>query len=149
MKKYLILIVLAFVCSSCNYNIKKLPHKSVSYDELPDSVKSVLFARAFTKSAFTTTIVDDTIITINGVYESLLPVNPTDTSIYCLENIEFGPWTIYSKLIDKKKNVSYRIPREEPEPFIIYGKKLYIPNEYNILSGEGIYETMYTEYELK
>jgi hypothetical protein len=55
----------------------------------------------------------------------------------------------YTKIVDFKNNIVYRIERTTSEPYIIYKNKLYIPDRYNILGREDAKETVYSEYELK
>lgn len=130
-------LILLFLtsCISCNYDIKDLQKKVLSYEELPGEVKKHLSE----KSSYDPTI------------EMLLIINSDDSSNYRLERIKtiVGPWTAYFKLIDVKKGIVYKIDRSTPDPYIIYNYKLFIPNSYNIFSGNDFETCMYTEYGLK
>ncbi len=81
----------------------------------------------------------------------LLFVNLADTATYSLETVGtlIGPWVDYEKLIDKQKNISYRINQGVPSPYIVSQKKLYIPDRFDILCGGSVFEAKYTEYQLK
>lgn len=59
-----------------------------------------------------------------------------------------APWIYYRKLIDKKKSLVYKLTGETSGPLIIFKERLYIPIEYYPWKDE-IFETMYTEYEMK
>ncbi len=148
LKQVIILIVLVLtsivILKSCDYRLWMLKCRELTYYELPDSVKSVLYVAAFKDPAYLT-IDHDTIIS-----DDLLLANLADTSVYYLKsfNLMIAPWIYYRKLIDKKKNIIYRFSVGTSYPFIIFKERLYIPTE-SSPRKEEIYKTMYTEYELK
>lgn len=148
MKKIIVILLsfalIFFIIHSCDYRLWMLKSRKMTYDELPDSVKSVLYAAAFKELAYMN-IDNDTIIS-----DDLLLGTPSDTSIYYLKssNLMVAPWIYYSKLIDKKKKLVYRIAVGTPRPLVIFKERLYIPDEYQPWK-EKIFTTIYTEYELK
>ena len=101
MKKNIILFtILLWVATSCSYDyrLKNLNHRELTYEELPDSVRTLLYSS-----------MGD--IILNG----LLFVNPSDTSVYRYEVVfyKIAPWVpAYCKLTDTNKNISYRIEKE-------------------------------------
>lgn len=139
------MVAVIVIFQSCDYRLWMLKSRKITYYELPDSVKSVLYAAASKTPAYISIINDATIIT-----DDLLLGNPADTSVYYLKsfNIIITPWIYYDKLIDKKKNITYRIPVGPPHPLLIFKERLYIPTEHTPWR-EDLYKTMYTEYELK
>ena len=94
-----------------DYKIKRLPHKELSYEELPDSVRSFLYTESSS----------------HMIIDEILFVDSIDSSIYHLESVEMGPWTDYYKLIDINKEITYRIEYSYYHPYIIWKNKLYIP----------------------
>ena len=142
---FIVLIAILVVClKTCDTRLWMLKSRKITYNELPDSVKSVLYAAAFKDPAYLT-IDNDTII-----QDYMLLGNPADTSVYYLKtfNFKIAPWIYYCKLINKKKNIIYRMPVKLSGPLLVFKDRLYIPVE-NDPSKEDIYKTMYTEYELK
>ena len=148
MKKIIVILLffalIFFVIHSCDYRLWMLKSRQMTYYELPDSVKSVLYAAAFKEPAYMN-VDNDTIYS-----DELLLGTPSDTSIYYLKsfNLMLAPWIYYSKLIDKKKKLVYRISVGTPRPLVIFKERLYIPVEYEPWKDE-IFTTIYTEYELK
>ena len=138
MRRLVIIIVAVLFanCTSSNYQIAVLKNKKLCFDELPLKVKEYL---------------SNPPDTIDDSYKGLVLIDLTDSAIFSLETIEtwIGPWVAYMKLKDKQKNISYRINQDTPDPFIIFNKRLYIPDRYNILVGGSAYEAVYTEYQLK
>jgi len=133
----ILFIILTFVFYSCNsneYKITRLEHKQLKFVELPTEVRKYLSNRPKCE--------DD---------DMLLFVDLADTATYSLETVGtlIGPWVDYEKLIDKQKNISYRINQGVPSPYIVSQNKLFIPDRFNILCGESVFEAIYTEYQLK
>jgi len=133
----IILFIFTFIFCSCNFNeykITRLEHKRLKFDELPSEVQKYLSNRPKCED--------------NNM---LLFVNLADTATYSLETVGtlIGPWVDYEKLIDKQKNISYRINQGVPSPYIVSQKKLYIPDRFDILCGGSVFEAKYTEYQLK
>lgn len=138
--KYLYFLTLLCVVSCSfryDYKIEELQHKSLSYSELPECVRTVLSVASL----------------CNTSAKDLLFVNPTDSLYFRFEIIKTitGPWIDYCKLTDIDKGIAYRIRYNSPLPCIIYKKqkKMYIPERYNIFSGSNYETCMYTEYEMK
>ena len=140
--KHLLFILLILGITSCSfdnsydYKINRLPHKELSYDELPKEVNDYL-------SLITQCDTD--------IYY-LAFVNPADSSrfrIKVVESLFVSTWIAYYKLLDTDKNITYRIERGVPSPYIIYDNKLYIPNEFMVLSIGDVDQIKYKEYELK
>lgn len=135
--RYFIVILITIIlvgCSSYDYKITSLKHKNLNYTELPFEVRKYLSDQPKCED-----------------YDMLLFVDLSDTANYSVESIKTftGPWIKYEKLVDKQKNISYRISQDVPSPFIVFQSKLYIPDKYNILCGGSIIEAIYTEYQLK
>ena len=154
--RYMYYIFVMLSITSCSidfgydYRLSSLKKCELKYQDLPDDVRTILYSSAV------------------GMEERnrLLFVNPADSSRY-------------HKLIDTDKNIVYRIEQGVPEPYIIDSKtnKLYIPSDYILLSriniaydsikklkgddsvsvvervvaaaNERIYNSVFTEYELK
>ena len=114
LKQAIILIVLVLtsivILKSCDYRLWMLKCRELTYYELPDSVKSVLYVAAFKDPAYLT-IDHDTIIS-----DDLLLANLADTSVYYLKsfNLMIAPWIYYRKLIDKKKILYIDFLSEHP-----------------------------------
>ena len=140
--KHFLFILLILGIASCSfdnnydYKINRLPHKELSYDELPKEVNDYL-------SLITRCDTD-----INH----LAFVNPVDSSrfrIKVVKSLFASSWIEYYKLIDTDKNITYRIERGVPSPYIIFDNKLYIPNEFMALFIGDVEQVKYDEYELK
>ena len=140
LKQASILIVLVLtsivILKSCDYRLWMLKSRELTYSELPKEVQIFLEER-----------------TKYGERVTLLCVNAVDTVFYQTEKVRHpivSAWFLYTKLIDKKNDKCYRIPRDVPRPYTIYKNKLYTPNLYNIiLGGDDFRKAIYTEYELK
>ena len=130
----IIVLLLCFSCKSYDYKLSNLEHKTLTFDELPFEVKKYLANRPKSED-----------------YNMLLFVDLADTTNYIEETVGTltGPWVDYEKVIDKRKDISYRINQGVPPPYIIFRNKLYIPDRYDILCGNSIVEAIYTEYQLK
>ena len=163
---FYILFILGITSCSYDYRLSSLNHRKLTYKELPDSVRMLLYSAAL------------------GVIEDnqLLFVNPSDSSVYHYEvvwSIFVSSWVDYCKLIDTDRNIIYRIEQGEPSPYIIdsNANKLYIPSDYIFLTrislaydsikkqkdidsadvaesivvaaNKEIYNAIFTEYELK
>ena len=145
--KNLLFIILILCITSCSYDyrLSNLKHKELAYKELPDSVKTLLYSVAGDT-------IDNRALYINN---GLLLVHPSDSSVYRFEVVcyKLAPWIpAYCKLIDTEKNIIYRIDNEDDgPPYIVDSntKKIFIPHGYYSIIDEGIYNTKYTEYELR
>ncbi len=127
-----LVLVLIIICKSCDYRLWMLKSKKLTFNELPFEVKNYL------ENPTTTT-------------DLMICISLQDTLIYRLETVKtiIGPWVAYERLIDRKKNVSYRISQTAASPYIIFQNKLYIPDRWYILYEGNAFEAKYTEYELK
>lgn len=136
MRRLIIILAAAIFgsCSSSDYKITSLEQKRLKFDKLPSVVQKYLSNRPKCEAS-----------------EMLLFVDLADTAIYSLETFGtlIGPWVDYEKLVDKQKNISYRINQGVPDPYIVCKSKLYIPDRYDILCGGSVFDAIYTEYELK
>ena len=133
----LVIILVAVVLCSCGFNeykISNLEKRNLNFEELPLEVKNFLSNRPKCKDS--------------GM---ILFLELSDTTNFSLETVNtlIGPWVNYEKLIDKQKNIYYKITQEVPYPYIIFRNKLYIPDKYDILCGGSVFEAIYTEYQLK
>ena len=129
------MIAFIFVsCRSYDYKLTSLKHKELNFSELPYEVRNYLTNRPKCED-----------------YDMLLFIDLADTANYHEESVGTftGPWISYEKLIDKQKNISYRINRGVPAPYIVFKNKLYIADRYDILCGGSVFEAIYTEYQLK
>lgn len=140
--KYLLFIILILSIISCavdydyDYRIIKLSYQELSYEELPKDVKTLFHAASIGRTK----------------KDRLLFVDSTDISTFYLKETETisGPWIAYFKLIDNKKQISYRIDYSLPFPYILYQNKLYIPEKAEVFyNKEKIYALRYMEYKLK
>lgn len=139
MKKNKILILIVFVIGlivyfhSCDYRLWMLKSKELTFNELPIEVQTYLK-------------------NIEEHYsDDLHCVNYQDTAIYRMETIWSSicsSWIGHFELINKKKNICYRIPQHKRNP-IIFKNKLYIADKFILYGGEFVLEAIYTEYELK
>lgn len=133
--------------TSCSYDyrLSSLKHRELTYSELPDSVRTLLFTMAGNMR-------DKELLFFN---HGLLFVNPSDSSVYRFEMVSYklAPWiTAYRQLIDTENDIIYRIDNEEDgPPYIVDSntKNIYVPRGYYSIIDEGIYKTKYIEYELK
>jgi len=138
----LIFIILIISIASCakdydyDYRIKYFSHQELTYEKLPKRVKMLYRA-----------------VSLGGMdMKNLLFVDSADISTFDFEAIETiaGPWIAYYKLIDNKKQISYRIEYSFPFPYIIYHNKLYVPDKKNLYyCKEEIFEINCMEYTLK
>lgn len=134
----LVLITFSFViCNLSEYKIANLTNRQLSFDELPLEVQKYL---------------SNPPDRIGDSYKMLVLIELSDSTRYTEETVGtfIGPWISYHKLIDKQKDISYRIDRGVPNPCVIFKNKLYISNTYSILGRkEYIIQAKYTEYQLK
>lgn len=144
--KYSLFIVILFLAVGCigfdyDYRISFMSSNELTYKELPTKVQICLVD-------YPTNVLD---YPLDSTYydKGMLLVDHSDSSRYKCENVTTGPWVDYTKIVDFKNNIVYRIERTTSEPYIIYKNKLYIPDRYNILGREDAKETIYSEYELK
>ncbi|HMT55029.1 MAG TPA: hypothetical protein PLC27_07685 [Saprospiraceae bacterium] len=124
-------------CSRYDYNISKLKQTKISFDELPDRVKS------FYK--------DPSEFKVSG-YDIISLVSLDENENFSLETIDswIGPWVAYDKLIDGSKNISYRIDYGKPFPYVVFDNKLYLTDKFNVFTTVKDYSTLeFTRYELK
>lgn len=138
----LIISVLMVGCSSSyNYSVNSLKSETLSYSELPITIKDFLNDPGGYRdiSPEGTNLGVKSLVSLDG------------DSLFSIKIIMIGPWVDYTKLIDLKKNIVYRIDQGVPFPYIISDNKLYIPNEYNILfsTTKNFEKYTFTCYELK
>ncbi len=127
-----------FLTASCvgsdyDYRISLMSCEELTYNQLPRGVQESL-----------------SMYPLDSLFEKggMLLINKNDSNRYKCESVLTGPWTDYHKIIDTQKNITYRIERLIPHPYIIYKEKLYIADKYNYLSMY-LRETIFSEYKLK
>lgn len=136
--RYWNFLIIALLFCSCNgQNINTLKSEKVKFKDLPVEITQYL------KNP---TEVQNDMPTI------LLELPEGKEKNYRLETVKtwIGPWVSYQKLINNKKNISYKIDREVPDPYIVFENKLYIPDRYNIFTTVDDLESLeFIRYELK
>jgi len=132
---YFLIIIILF--SSCNgRNIKTLKSEKVKFKYLPVEITHYLSNP------------DDY---HDDILYMLIELPKGKEMNYKLETVKtwIGPWVAYEKLINVKKNISYKIDQGVPRPYIIFDNKLYVPDRYNIFTGGDLNSLEFTRYELK
>lgn len=136
--KYWIFLIIVTLFSSCNdRNIKTLKSEKVKFEDLPVEVSQYLGNPTDYQ---------------NDIQTMLLELPKGKENNYRLETIKTwtGPWVAYQKLINTKKNISYKIDRGVPSPYIIFENKLYVPDRYNIFTTvDDLSSLEFTRYDLK
>lgn len=134
---FLIIVMLFSSCNDYDYNINSLKHEKVKFTDLPVEVTQYL--RNPTEAQ-------------NDIQTMLLELPKEKEKNYRLEtvNTRIGPWVAYEKLVDIKKNISYKIDQGVPSPYIVFENKLYVPDRYNIFTTvDDLNSLEFTQYELK
>lgn len=139
MKKIATISIIVFFCSCgfSDYKISKLEQKHLNFNELPYEIRNYLTNPP-------NPIIDS--------YSLFVIIELSDSIRYSEETVSFltSSWISYYKLIDKQKNITYRIERDAPIPFIIFKNKLYGADRYDILGlNQNTIQAKYTEYQLK
>jgi hypothetical protein len=136
--KYTLLIVVFFLVgcigSDYDYRISFMFHKNLSYEELPVKIQNCLSDRNISDSLY-------------EAGDGFLLIDE-EVGRYKFESVFTGPWVDYDKIIDTQKNITYRVERTVPLPFIIYKEKLYVADQYNYRTLH-LREATYSEYKLK
>ena len=135
--KYWYFLIIAILFSCSGRNIKTLKNDKVKFKDLPVEVAQYLRNPTDYK---------------NDIQKMLLELPKKKEKGYKLETVNtwIGPWVAYEKLIDIKKNISYKIDQGAPSPYIIFDNKLYIPNKYNIFTTvDDLNSIEFTRYDLK
>jgi hypothetical protein len=134
-------LILGFVifcsCNKFDYNINQLNNEKVKFKDLPVKI-----------AEYITTPTDYQ----NDINTMLLVLPKEEVGYYRLETINtwIGPWVSFEKLIDVRKNVSYKIDQGYPGPYIVFRNKLYIPNSYNMFTTVGDLSSLeFTCYDLE
>jgi hypothetical protein len=133
--KFLVIAILVISCG--NRNINTLNHKKIKFEDLPIEVSQYL--RNPTDYQ-------------NDIQTMLLELPKEKEKNYRLETVKTltGPWVAYEKLINTKENISYRIDRGVPSPYIVFENKLYVSDRYNIFTTvDDIDSVEFTQYDLK
>ena len=134
--KFVIFLSLVFFLTSCidyDYRISDLPCKKLTFNELPVKLQERLSAYP-----------SDTALYKTGI----MLLEYKDCIRFYDEVKKIGPWIAYVKIIDANRNITYRIERICPPPYIIFNDRLYIPDEYNVLPLHNK-KIFFSEYELK
>jgi len=132
---YFLIIIILF--SSCNgRNIKTLKSEKVKFKDLPVEITHYLRNP------------DDY---HDDILYMLIELPKGKEMNYKLETVKtwIGPWVAYEKLINVKKNITYKIDQGVPRPYIIFDNKLYVPDRYNIFTVGDINSLEFTRYDLK
>jgi len=124
-------------CSKHNYSLSDLQHNKISFNNLP---KEII---AYLKDS------DQHQLDIQNMLVVLPKKNTTNFSLETVNTL-IGPWVSYEKLVDKEKNIFYKIQQGVPSPYIVFENKLYIPDRFNILTTVNDIEKLeFTCYILK
>ncbi len=131
-----ILANIVFFLTSCidyDYRISDLSCKELAFNELPVKLQEGLSAYP-----------SDTVFFKTGI----MLLEYKDCIRFYDEAKKIGPWIAYIKIIDADRNITYRVERICPPPYIIFNDRLYIPDKYNVLPlhKKNIF---FSEYELK
>jgi hypothetical protein len=124
-------------CSKSCYELSSLKHYTVNFNDLPEDVIMYLKNPSEYETDFQNMLVE-------------LPKNKKVN--YSLETVNtlIGTWVLYEKLIDKEKNIYYKIKQGVPDPYIVFEDKLYIPDRFNILTTvDDFSKVEFTCYILK
>lgn len=136
--RYCNFLIIILLFSSCNNrNINTLKSEKVKFKDLSTEVTNYL--RNPTEVQ-------------NDIQTMLLELPKVKENSYRLETVKtwVGPWVAYEKLINTKKNISYKINQGVPSPYIVFENKLYVPDRYNIFTAVDDLELLeFTMYELK
>lgn len=121
MRKKILLVVIAFLlfgCETNGYKLSKLKREITKFNNLPIEVKQYFYnPEAYKK-------VDSSVLTF---------INLDILSRYKIKSVQTNlPWIYKQILVDIRKNISYEIETETPDPFIIFNNKLYSPNSFNL-----------------
>lgn len=131
-----LIIVLLFAC--CNsYSVNSLKHERVKFKDLP--IEIILYLRNPTEVQ-------------KDIQTMLLELPKDKKKNYKLETVNtwIGPWVSYEKLINIKKNITFRIDQGTPSPYIIFEDKLYVPDRHNIFTTVDDLDSLeFTCYILK
>lgn len=145
MKKLLFILLILFIMScSSDYRLSSIKHRELSYEELPDSVRTLLYQVAGD------TIDRESLYSNHG----LLFVNPSDSSVYRFKVVSYklAPWIpAYRQLIDTENDIIYRIDNEDDgPPYIVDSntKNIFVPCGYYSIVDKGIFNTKYKEYNM-
>lgn len=133
-----IFLIIAMLLSGCNNrNINTLKSEKVKFKDLPvEIIHYIINAEDYH---------DD-------ILYMLIELPKEKEKNYRLEivNTWIGPWESHKKLIDIKKNITYKIDQGVPRPYIVFENKLYIPDRYNIFTTvDDLNSLEFTRYELK
>lgn len=133
--KFLIIGVIFISCS--NRSINTLKHEKVKFEDLPvEVINCIKNPNDFQEER-------------NNM---LIQLPKGKDGNYKVENVNtlIGPWVSYVKLINTKKNISYKIDRGVPSPYILFENILYVPDRYNIFTTVEDLNTLgFTRYYLK
>jgi hypothetical protein len=124
-------------CSKSYHELSSLKHYTVNFNDLPEDV--IMYLK--NPSEYETD------------FQNMLVELPKSKKVnYSLETVNtlIGPWVLYEKLIDKEKNIYYKIKQGVPDPYIVFENKLYIPDRFNILTTvDDFSKVEFTCYTLK
>lgn len=82
-------------------------------------------------------VIQDSLLKLNSrIFVNYNVSFPTliDFSNRCeLVRVEIGPWIVSKYIIDTISKRKIEIPRNAPDPYIVYDDYVYYPHEYNLL----------------
>ncbi len=135
-----VFILMIFGLGGCNksyYNLSDLKHDKLNFNNLPQDI--ILYLKNPGEYQI-------------DIQNMLVELPKNKKSNYHLETVNtlIGPWVAYEKLVDKEKNIYYKIEQGVPSPYIVFENKLYIPDRFNILTAvEDINKVEFSCYILK
>lgn len=133
-----ILMIFGLVgCNKSYYNLSDLKHDKLNFNNLPQDI--ILYLKNPGEYQI-------------DIQNMLVELPKNKKSNYHLETVNtlIGPWVAYEKLVDKEKNIYYKIEQGVPSPYIVFENKLYIPDRFNILTAvEDINKVEFSCYILK
>jgi len=139
---YFLSIIL--IISGCNKSINNFKKDNVSFSSLPVEVKDFFYnvrdASLKERHEFFEFIHKSGNVPSTEIHEYRLPnlftFNTTHEYEFKIVGTLIGPasWVSHCLLIDKTNNISYRIAYNTPTPVIVFDKKIFIPQVYNLFT---------------
>lgn len=139
-----VFISIILIAGSCcmnryDYSINDLEKYDVSFNSLSDEMKEFFYKIKDIPSTEKYEFSLQELINLDTNHD--LQIETVKTKI--------GPWIDYYLLLDKTNNISYKIDYGTPFPIIIFDKKAFIPQEYNLFSFNSFETLNFDCYSLK